>query len=64
MLRCWRSQRRFFRNDSVSSVESMLRRVVRGERASCWFGIVLDVVMMMGFERAEDSGMGAGCAGA
>lgn len=42
----------------------MLRRVVRGERASCWFGIVLDVVMMMGFERAEDSGMGAGCAGA
>lgn len=51
VLLCWRSQRRFFLSDSVSSVESMLRRVVRGERANCWLGIVFEVVMMMGFER-------------
>ena len=36
----------------------MLRRVVRGERASCWFGMVLEVVIMIGFER-DDSWMGA-----
>jgi hypothetical protein len=58
VLLCWRSQRRFFLNDSVSSVESMLRRVVRGESASCWLGMVFEVVMMMGFER-DGSWMGA-----
>ena len=36
----------------------MLRRVVRGESASCWLGMVFEVVMMMGFER-EPSWIGA-----
>jgi len=50
-LLCWRSQRRFLRSDSVSSVESMFRLVVRGERAG-W--CVLEVVMIMG-RGCEDS---------
>lgn len=46
MLRCWRSQSKFFRSDSVSSVESILRLVVRGESDSGW--VVLEVVIMIG----------------
>src|ERR1700759_5255911 len=47
-----RSHSRCLRRDSVSSVESMLRRGVRGDRAR---GGGLDVVIMMGCAR-EDSG--------
>lgn len=45
MLLCCRSHRRFFRRDSVSSVESILRRVVRGEseRAGGW--MLVEVMM-------------------
>lgn len=46
MLLCCRSHSKFLRRDSVSSVESMLRRVDRGDSAS-WL-CVLDVVMMIG----------------
>lgn len=42
----------------MSSVESMLRRVVRGERAS-WGGWVLEVVKMIGLARVAVSGVGS-----
>ena len=45
----WRSHSRCLRSDSVSSVESMLRRVVRGDSAGGW---TFEVVMMIG--RARD----------
>lgn len=47
-LFCCRSHRRFWRRDDVSSVRSMLRRVVRGDSAGGW---TLEVVMMIGFAR-------------
>lgn len=43
-----RSQRRFLRTDSVSSLKSIFLRVVRGESAK---ECVFEVVMMMGFAR-------------
>lgn len=46
-----RSQRRCFRKDSVSSVDSMFLRVVRGDNAG---GCTLEVVMIMG--RAREAG--------
>lgn len=61
-----RSQRRFLRTDSVSSLKSMLRRVVRGESANEW---LLEVVMMIGRDLdtcswdRNGSGISSSCTG-
>ena len=60
------SQRRFLRTDSVSSLKSMLRRVVRGESANEWL-FEVDIMIGRDFDACscdrKASGISSSCTG-